>query len=638
MKTRLYLLAVLSVCFAVVSCNKTELDNSETLPATSVKLVPMTFSATKTDDGVDDDTRVVLDGLSFVWEVGDEIAIYDDIDPSTPHPFTASVAGTTTSFNGLVSEGATKFFAVYPSSAAVDCDMTPFSEQSYSYWGKMNVAIPSEQKAIAGTFDPDAAVLVASTDSEEGALRFRIPFTLGKFTVDYDDINSVSFSSEKNMTGSLNVKMRDNGNIGTGDGSGDKFKELTLKTADGTPFVKGTTYYAVMRYRTGNNAYTDFTATLANTSAGYASKTASSGVEMERGKVHSLGNFSGLSFKTSRYRSYQDGAEITIADKVYKKSVNGDASLLSDGGIFKTEITGVVFVDASASVSNTSEVKITGDVVLTSDDPEHPGTYTCVSGKSFLLESGSLVMDNLTVNMTAITSGQFLTKKDNTGNFSSLTLNQCDFKAISRYIFTPNSSYLTYGIESIKINGCNFGADAAVQLFAVNSSATTLAGYKDFTFTNNVFYSTTGEAQQSYIFSTSAANIAESTCHQEVIIDNNLFYNIAASSGIFRTHYLKSIYIRNNILWAVNGTYNSNIKMFKANLKTADASVVFEGGSSDNYCYGDLGGKSWTISDSDCRGPLTNVTTITTDPIQSFDAATGAFVIINDYKSYGPQR
>ena len=51
-------------------------------------------------------------------------------------------------------------------------------------------------------------------------------------------------------------------------------------------------------------------------------------------------------------------------------------------------------------------------------------------------------------------------------------------------------------------------------------------------------------------------------------MDNNLFYNIAASSGIFRTHILKSVSIRNNILWAKDGSYGSNIKMFKANMFT----------------------------------------------------------------------
>ena len=120
-------------------------------------------------------------------------------------------------------------------------------------------------------------------------------------------------------------------------------------------------------------------------------------------------------------------------------------------------------------------------------------------------------------------------------------------------------------------------------------------------------------------------------------MDNNLFYNIAASNGIFRTHALKSIYIRNNVLWAEDGTYSSNIKMFKANSGTDDNPSVFEGASSNNYCYGNLGSKKWSISDAACRGPLTNVTTLTEPPIDPADTATGTFTLTTTYSAYGPQ-
>ncbi|MBQ2200457.1 MAG: hypothetical protein II415_09190, partial [Bacteroidaceae bacterium] len=100
---------------------------------------------------------------------------------------------------------------------------------------------------------------------------------------------------------------------------------------------------------------------------------------------------------------------------------------------------------------------------------------------------------------------------------------------------------------SIKMNGNRIATTANVQLFSIGSGATTLAGYKDFTFTNNVLYAS--DAQNgTYVFYTTASGIAEDTCNQEVVMDNNLFYNMPNGNGLFRTHYLKSIYIRNNIL------------------------------------------------------------------------------------------
>lgn len=126
-------------------------------------------------------------------------------------------------------------------------------------------------------------------------------------------------------------------------------------------------------------------------------------------------------------------------------------------------------------------------------------------------------------------------------------------------------------------------------------------------------------------------------------MDNNLFYNIAASSGIFRTYYLQSVNIRNNVLWAKDGSYSSNIKLFGLNLATASstesvkATFDFTGESSNNYCFGDLGTKSWSISDTKYRGPLTNVTTLDSNPIKSFDITSGVFELVDAYKAYGPQ-
>jgi hypothetical protein len=638
MKKNIILLSVLSLVFAMTACNVIEVERDEPVdntPAKEVVLVPMTFSASCSYDGVDEDdpTRTVLDGFDIKWKAGDKIAVFDNIDPSSPHEFEADSDGASTTFTGMAAAGATKFFAVYPYSAADNCS----ADDSGDYVGYMNVNIPDVQRPVAGSFDPAAAVVVAYSGSVDNTFNFKVPFALVKFKVDYDDVFSVSFSSGKRMTGSLKTNLKANGSIGTGDGDGTKYTTLTIKNDDNSPLVKGETYYAVMRYRTDANSYTSFTATLGNTACGYATKVASSDVGLARKTINNLGTFTGLAFTTDRYRGYQDGLDVVIAGNTYNVSTDGDATLLADAGVFNSSTSGVVFVAADASITNTSEATITGNVILASNDLAHPATYTGTSGKSIILKSGSLVMDNMIVDLNAMESGQFMTKKDNEGNFSSLTLYQCDFKNIKRYIYSPNSSYLNNGIETITVNGCRFATPVAVQLFAVNSAATTLAGYGLFTFTNNVVYSTTGEPLQTYIFSTSATGVSEVTAKQDLVMDNNLFYNVAASSGIFRTYYVNSAYIRNNVLWAKDGSYGSNIKLFGLNLETAKASSVFTGASSNNYCFGDLGTKSWTISDSKYRGPLTNVTTLDETPIESFNASTGVFELKAAYTTYGPQ-
>lgn len=624
-----FLFATLVMC--VVACSKKEIlpaEEKEQLKK-DVTLVPMTFIATQ-----EDEVKTSISGTSILWKAGDKLAVFDNVDPTTPREFTAESDGAVTSFSGEVALGSTKFRAIYPYSAAASCNWTVDGE----YIGAATVNIPSVQTPTINSFDPAAAVLSAYATSSDSKLRFRVPFGLMKFTVAEDNVYSVSFSSGKNMTGSLLLKVKENGSVGSGDGSGDKYKTLVIKNADNSPLEQGN-YYAVMRYRDGANSYTDFSITYGKTDGTYATRTADDVVPLSIANIRNIVFSDALSYVPNRYQAYQDGFDVFIAGQMYNKASHGDARLLSNAYVVKTGDTGVLFVEASASVTNTSEYTITGDVVLASNDPTHPATYTGTSGKSLLVKSGSLVMDNLKVNMAAMTSGQFFAKKDNDGNFSSLTLWQCDFSNVARPVYAPNSSYLNNGIENVQINGCRFGTTADVQLFSIGSGATTLAGYKTFTFTNNVLYSTGEDAQTgTYVFYTTASGIAESTCVQDLIMDNNLFYNVPNGNGLFRTHYLKSAYIRNNILWAQDGTYGSNSKMFKTNLTVANATGgAFAGASSNNYCYGNLGTKSWSISDSDCRGPLTNVTTLDSTPIKSFVTSTGVFELVSPYDTFGPQ-
>lgn len=635
MKKSIIIFSLLSLVIAMTACSivvETELEQDQagevTPPAQDVKLVPMTFTATcSPDDEDDEDTKTILSGLNIEWKAGDKVAVFDNENPSIIHEFEATADGPVTTLTGTVTDGSSKFLAVYPYSAALSAEFPTEGDRV----GNAMVSIPTVQRPVVGSFDPAAAVVVAYAEGSTNELSFRIPFTVVKFSVDYDDVYSVSLSSDIDMSGGFRASFKSKSEMLVGS-TGTRYQSVTVKNADNTPFTKGAVYYAILRYGT----HTTFRATLGNTSLAYAYKEKSS-VSFDRKKVYNLGEFSGMTFTTNRYKGYMDGLNVTIAGETYNVSDDGDATLFSDGGIFTSSTTGVVFVESGASITNTSETTITGNVVIASNNPSSPATYTGTLNKSILLKSGSLVMDNMVVNLDALSSGQFMTKKDNDGNFTALTLYQCDFKHVKRYVFAPNSSYLNKGIETVTINGCRFATDAAVQLFAINSSATTLAGYGLFTFTNNVVYSTTGEPLQTYVFSTSAAGVAENTAKQDLVMDNNLFYNVAASSGIFRTYYVNSAYIRNNVLWAKDGSYSSNIKMFGLNLETANASSVFTGASSDNYCYGDLGEKEWSIADTKYRGPLTNVTTLATNPISSFNLSTGEFVLEGAYSTYGPQ-
>lgn len=625
MKKSMFLTAIVAV-FTLASCQIEFVEESVSEEVVPAELVQKEFRA---DYEEDVESKTVLDGATAInWTNGEEIVVFDDVAGKLP-AFTSLSSGATTTFSGSVSPTATEYFA-----------MSPFQEDATIAENVISATIPQVQYAVEGGFDPRACLAVAYTTPAEDELNFKLAVAFLKVTIPSDDVIAVEFSADCNqMTGSMKITVKKDGsNPSMGVGSGTKYKNVVLRNEDFSPLTKDATYYVAVRPASGSNTFANFTARVFKTGDAVGTKASTKTLTVSRKSVIRV-PFPSIEYSVDRYTCYEFGLPVTIAGATYNKATNGAARLLADSYVVKNGDTGVLFVEASASVSNTSEYTINGDVVLASNDPDRPATYTGTSEKSLLVKSGSLVMDNLKVNMAAMTSGQFFAKKDNDGNFSSLTLWQCDFSNVARPVYAPNSSYLNNGIEDILINGCRFGTTTNVQLFSIGSGATTLAGYKTFTFTNNVLYST-GDAQTgTYVFYTTASGIAESTCVQDLIMDNNLFYNVPNGNGLFRTHYLKSAYIRNNVLWAQDGSYSSNSKMFKTNLTVASAAGgAFEGASSDNYCYGSLGDKkSWTISDADCRGPLTNVTTLDANPIASFNTSTGEFEMIPAYASYGPR-
>jgi hypothetical protein len=631
-------LAVLALA-AFASCQKLEMKPEEGKQETAETVkVPMTFSASFEDDiqtkvsigSIDMDNKT----LSLSWKKGDRIAVYDNISP-TPNLFTADADGAKVSFSGTVTGGSTQFIAVYPYELSVS--LSDFAT------GAAEAIIPHEQTAIVGNVDPSAVSMVGSATTEAPQFRFRFFGSLLSFSVDFDDVIAVMFSGTRPMSGhfTYNNAVGATGPTSISTISEKSHYDVITKAPAGTTLQKGETYYVYVR-NTGTSSHFPFEAKLITSDARVASRTGSNPLQLARKTLYPLGKFSNanVTFGYDRYTVYQAGLDVSIAGVSYNKNNVGapEATLLANGGLFETGMNGLIFIEASASVTNTSETTIAGDVVLASNDPAHPATYTATLSKSLLLKSGSLIMDNLIVDMAAMTSGQLMSKKDNDSNLDSLVLNLCDFKNVKRYIYAPNSAFLQKGIEKIKINGCRIGTPVTVQLFLINSSATTLAGYHDFIFTNNVVYSTGDTAVQTQLFSTSATGITDSTFPQTLRMDNNLFYNIA-SAGYYRVHDIASANINNNILWAADNTdIGSNVKILRLNKPTTESPADFTGASSHNYCYGTLaGGKKWTISDLKDRSTLTDVTTLDIDPITSFNKTTGEFTLAEDYKTYGPQ-
>ena len=137
-------------------------------------------------DGVD--TKAVLDGKVSKWQGEESIAL---VGKKGTHKFTAAVEGVssqaTFNYAGEGTYDENEVLAVYPYASGVYSGN--FDDMYVS-----NVTIPSEQTAVAGSYDPNAAIAVAH--STNTTLKFKNATALLKFTVGSNGVKNVTVWGE----------------------------------------------------------------------------------------------------------------------------------------------------------------------------------------------------------------------------------------------------------------------------------------------------------------------------------------------------------------------------------------------------------------------------------------------------------
>ena len=603
--------------------------------------VPMTFVASLDMD--ESDSKVAVDEvdtankkLKFAWKAGDEIAIYDNLS-STPNLFTATADGTTVAFSGSVTDGATKFVAIYPYSAAESADAET---------GACVASFPREQTAVAGSFDPEALVATAYAEATDVNLRFRLLGALLSFKVDFDDVVYVEFSGSRPMTGQANFTSTESGPTGVGTGT-TNYKDVSIKNADGSPLTRGETYYVCVRH-TGSNAQEGFTAKLITADAKVASRTGSSNLQIARKTLYPLGTFSSSNviFAYDRCAVYNAGFDVTIAGKKYNKATDGDAIEVASASIGNsTFVSGTQLYFLKPGTDYTiNGYSFNSDIVLSTNDPSVRIKLTPSS--TFKFVSGSVVFSGIDFDLSSITSNAFTSNNGATGHFDRVALENCNITTGAskpNYFYQTNSNYKSYGITEIYIDGCHIPTNGALTaLFTISSSADyapSASQLASFTFTNNYVYSTSESNVKLQLFSYTGSSLTTDWSGTSLVLNNNLFYNTYTSSGNFRYYDLTSAEIKNNILVASDGLDpGGNVKLLNlgvSNSNTYDASSVAE----NNYYWGTLASsRNWSLADSKFRGTnMANVTACTENPLSSFDTSTGEFSLVPAYAAYGPQ-
>lgn len=188
-----YLLFILSA-IVLVSCAR-ELELEEMLPEevqTEEGLVERTWTV-----AMNDGTRAILDeNMCPVWEVGEELSIYDHV-AKVGRIFTVqSVDGYTATISGQISAGGdTPFDAVYPAKSAGE----------WTSDATNTLKLPETQLIPEGRFVcPDVLVSTAHSDSPDGVISFHNISSLLKVKVDREGIADISLDLKGSSDGEVN--------------------------------------------------------------------------------------------------------------------------------------------------------------------------------------------------------------------------------------------------------------------------------------------------------------------------------------------------------------------------------------------------------------------------------------------------
>ena len=184
---------------ALASCSSAEDFFTENLGDNN-KSVKMTFtasqengSATRTAIGKDGENTIIL------WSESDVIKVTNGTE-TKDFTLTAGQGTTKATFSGEISESAT-YYAIYPNQSGVG-----FSDNKFS-----GVELKATQEAKEGSFDPEAAIMVAKSNGTNLPFKNVVAYFKVTPTFDCSEIVVTAHKSTDALAGKFDVAIGDDG-------------------------------------------------------------------------------------------------------------------------------------------------------------------------------------------------------------------------------------------------------------------------------------------------------------------------------------------------------------------------------------------------------------------------------------------
>lgn len=600
---------ILGLC-ALVSCAKEA-------PEEIFKLENVVFSVST------DAVKSSLNDHAVVWTSGaDQIAIFDNVGGLVSTPFTV----TDNKVDAQVRSGATAFYGLYPYDAAATISGSV-----------IGTTLPTVQEATAGSFAPGANLALAYTTTDAMSLSFKNVGALVEFTLNDADVKSITLMGNNNEKIAGKVSIDYNGGAPSVTASE---VSVTLQHADGSALASGTTYYFIVAPVTFTRG---ITFTLTKTDGTFATRVTSASVSFARNQFVKLGTMESLSYGNDLYAAFNAGATIEIAGVAYNKadfSGSGEIKAL-DSSVeaernLSTQLSGkkaIAFLSGSTEFTSSASIIVSNELVIVNRYPTATVTYKPTK-YSPLRADGSWVMKGIRIDLSSLAEGYAFNNSGTSGDAAKLHLDDCFINLNGKPIYYISST--TYGISSIRI--VNTDILCANNMLINTATNSRMDAFKEVVFEDNNVFSATVRTFQvlNYANNTAQTNASDAAAWSgKMSIKNNIFYNLHSINGLFRHFRVASLEIGGNIYYSPNSDVAS--KSYYLFSSEQDKTVIKNTG---DIVYGLSGTATWVYSGNGYGQPagVTNaLSNAAENPFTSFNTTTGAYVLKDAYKAYGPQ-
>ena len=433
----------------------------------------------------DVDSKTYIDGtmsasnkMVIKWCADDEIAVWDG---TAYRKFTidGEPNGNSATFKGMVSEGATEFYAIYPYSENLQYNYNE-SEQ----WMEFTVLQPAVQYANPEGGLADKTAFACGKADENGNIKFLNRSALLKFSLANGmDVKSVTITGNEEddiIAGTLDFRYNESKNFTLGWKSAGKSNQLTLTNEDGSNLKTGVDYYIAL---TGNTFGAGYSVTFTFADGTSLTRSSNKAIQLMSNQIYILSKepISRVTLGATYYESYLAGEDIVIAGKVYNKTTNPNATLLTQTSTISED--GMYFLAPEAGNTITLSTTKLNNIIVVGNNP---AARTELAHSGYRLNAAAKVV---AMNVILPDSGQQLIQEAVDGA-ALVAFDNCAIyptKASSGQICYNGTSAKT-AIQDYRMVNCDyiFSKEAAVRDGAMMLNCVMTGA--DVTIKNNQFY------------------------------------------------------------------------------------------------------------------------------------------------------